>query len=225
MRPIGTFRRDLAGFTLIELLVVISIIAVLAGMLLPAIGMVKASAAVTTCSSNMHQIYMGYAAYADDWEGRLPRVWSGGVEQAQSGNNMGFCGQFSYVSDTSCVANNSWAHYPAISVCASNAASITRNAETYACYQSSTYSPNLCAWNAWSQWMKPKTSHRPTGAPTASIPLLCESKPNVACCWDSPATGYMSFNHKGTCNAMAFDGHVIPFAPAQATSCLVDGLL
>lgn len=56
------------GFTLIELLVVISIIAILAAMLLPAVGMVRDAARSMRCRSNLRQIAMAYEAYAVDWE-------------------------------------------------------------------------------------------------------------------------------------------------------------
>ena len=65
------YSRD--GFTLIELLVVISIIAVLAGMLLPAIGMVRGMAISTKCMSNLRQQNLAFTAYANDWEGFLPQ--------------------------------------------------------------------------------------------------------------------------------------------------------
>ena len=54
------------AFTLIELLVVISIIAVLAAMLLPAIAMVRSAAGSSRCQSNLHQIGLGAFAYAND---------------------------------------------------------------------------------------------------------------------------------------------------------------
>jgi len=60
------------GFTLIELLVVISIIAVIAAMLLPAVTQVRSLASTTTCSNNLRQIGAGFAAYESDWEGRMP---------------------------------------------------------------------------------------------------------------------------------------------------------
>jgi prepilin-type N-terminal cleavage/methylation domain-containing protein len=61
-----------SGFTLIELLVVISIIAVLAAMLLPAISLVKETAKQMRCGSSLRQIYIGVMAYAEDNEGVLP---------------------------------------------------------------------------------------------------------------------------------------------------------
>lgn len=60
------------GFTLIELLVVISIIAVLAGMLIPTVSMVREMAQGTRCQSNQRQVALAAFGYANDNESGLP---------------------------------------------------------------------------------------------------------------------------------------------------------
>lgn len=60
------------GFTLIELLVVVAIIAVLAAMLLPALGSAREKARRSKCLSNLHQIALAVQMYVNDHDGRMP---------------------------------------------------------------------------------------------------------------------------------------------------------
>ncbi len=92
----GVRLRQPSLFTLIELLVVITIIAILASMLLPALNVAKLKAKQGACGSNLRQTWMALSNYAEDNNGFAPYMsWpsyivSGGYLPADSQNPATF---------------------------------------------------------------------------------------------------------------------------------------
>lgn len=74
-RVIGS--RGGRGFSLIDVLVTIAVIGVLLSLLLPALGVVRETTRKVVCSSNLRQVGLGLAMYADMYRDQLPSARSG----------------------------------------------------------------------------------------------------------------------------------------------------
>jgi prepilin-type N-terminal cleavage/methylation domain-containing protein/prepilin-type processing-associated H-X9-DG protein len=77
--------RRRSAFTLIELLVVIAIIAILAAILFPVFAQAREKARTTTCVSNGKQMGTALMMYAQDYDERLPRVYTANFGPVNNG--------------------------------------------------------------------------------------------------------------------------------------------
>ena len=90
------------AFTLIELLVVIAIIALLAAMLLPALGKAKTRSQTISCAGNLKQLQVCWQLYTDDNNDRLPGNTA--LNSGDLGNRQGWSAE-----PSSWLQGNAWA--------------------------------------------------------------------------------------------------------------------
>jgi prepilin-type N-terminal cleavage/methylation domain-containing protein/prepilin-type processing-associated H-X9-DG protein len=186
LRRAGTKANE-AAFTLIELLVVIAIIAILAAMLLPALGNAKAKAQRIQCTSQLKQLGVGFNLFTSDQEDRFPpAAYGGGGDTQLSWDDWIHKYVGGVASDDELLTGlTSPGHSPKIELCPADRVPTTEAWVNYG--QRRTYAMNCCG-QAWGTEIQVPTDNQTYPLPTAKRGVGIYWQDGSPASWD--AKGY-----------------------------------
>jgi len=139
----GSIRHSFChGFTLIELLLIIAIIAMLAGLLLPALAKAKVKAQSITCLNNIKQLQLAWSMYPDDNNDKLAPNKSVNSQNVEGSWVVGHAQKDTTTTNIQKGVLFPYTRSPAVYVCSSDKATVAGNKEVRQTRSYSAAGPN-----------------------------------------------------------------------------------
>ncbi len=226
------------GFSLMELLVVISIIAILAAMLLPVVGMVRSAAHAIRCLANQRQCGLAIMAYAGDQDGILPPAkspaswYSGSLGELVNSNSVHWHEMVRpYFSNGPTTRRDVFWGCPSWRGRSQNDAWSGTGMNVWQQVPDS-WDPTLCNVADWNEDGVMDPNYRPALLAQVSLKSqrICLADSNDwwldVSWWQDPVTKWYAYGdlerHRGRMNGAMFDGSARSFAREDAISAVND---
>lgn len=211
-------KSQLNSFTLIELLIVIAIIAILAGMLLPALNVAREKARAVSCAgSNLRQLGYLLNLYSDDYyDYTVPVDRAGSAEPPLWGGRLS---QLGYFMQTDAAPGDSKPYYPAIMNCPSqkpiaNAGTIYPKTDTLVYY---TYHYAKNVYTGLADYSTTNFAWKRRGQIKLPSKMLDVMDWGQKWHYVSQSSGFMiqKTRHNGQFNILFLDGHTGSLKPTE----------